>query len=220
MTVRTNARIAGFAFLFYIVVGVSTMIIARGIPGSEDTAERLAVLAEHAPLVRTNMLLGILTGFTALVLGAALYGYTRGEDPDIAALALACRVVEGASVLVPTIATLALLSIAADAPNDTGIAIAGLLWKLKGWNVTLAATFFAVGSTLFSWLLLRGALAPMYLARLGVFASVMLVIGLPLQLARVFGQPWTWIIWIPIAVFEVVLAVWLLWRGGKAPRAT
>jgi hypothetical protein len=46
------------------------------------------------------------------------------------------------------------------------------------------------------------------------------VIGLPLQLARVFGQPWTWIIWIPMAVFEVVLAVWLLWRGGKAPRAT
>src|SRR5260370_23592846 len=37
------------------------------------------------------------------------------------------------------------------------------------------AIFFAVGSTLFAWLLLRGRMIPVALAQLGVLASVLLV---------------------------------------------
>ncbi len=67
-----------------------------------------------------------------------------------------------------------------------------------------AAIFFAVGSMLFSWLLLRGWMIPVALAWLGVLASVLLVVILPLQVAGLFGRPtnWselvTWLIWLPI----------------------
>jgi hypothetical protein len=47
-------------------------------------------------------------------------------------------------------------------------------------DVALPATFFVVGSTLFSWLLLRGRMIPIPLAWLGVVASVLLVVCLPL----------------------------------------
>jgi hypothetical protein len=86
-----------------------------------------------------------------------------------------------------------------------------------------AAFFFAVGSTLFSWLLLRGRLIPVALAWLGVIASALLVVILPLQLAGLFGGPtsWsasvTWLIWLPMLVFELVLALWLLIKGVAMP---
>jgi len=86
-----------------------------------------------------------------------------------------------------------------------------------------AAFFFAVGSTLFCWLLLRGRLIPMALAWLGVLASVLLVVVLPLQLAGLFGGPmsWsasvTWLVWLPMLVFEVALALWLLIKGVGMP---
>jgi hypothetical protein len=86
-----------------------------------------------------------------------------------------------------------------------------------------AAIFFAVGSTLFCWLLLRGRLIPMALAWLGVLASVLLVVVLPLQLAGLFGGPtsWsasvTWLVWLPMLVFEVTLALWLLIKGVAMP---
>lgn len=88
-----------------------------------------------------------------------------------------------------------------------------------------AAIFFAVGSMLFSWLLLRGRLIPVALAWLGVIASVLLVVILPLQLAGRFGGPtsWsesiTWLVWLPMLVFEVVLALWLLIKGVAMPAA-
>jgi hypothetical protein len=86
-----------------------------------------------------------------------------------------------------------------------------------------AAIFFAIGSTLFSWLLLRGRLIPVALAWLGVLASVLLVVVLPLQLAGLFGGPmaWsasiTWLVWLPMLVFEVGLALWLLIKGVATP---
>lgn len=85
------------------------------------------------------------------------------------------------------------------------------------------AIFFAVGSALFSWLLLRGRMIPVALARLGVFASILLVVILTLQLAELFGGPmsWsasvTWLVWLPMLVFEVALALWLLIKGVAAP---
>ena len=88
-----------------------------------------------------------------------------------------------------------------------------------------AAIFFAVGSTLFCWLLLRGRMIPIALAWFGVIASVMLVVILSLQLAGLFGgsMEWsssiTWLVWLPMLVFEVLLALWLLIKGVAVPAA-
>lgn len=85
------------------------------------------------------------------------------------------------------------------------------------------AIFFAVGSTIFSWLLLRGRMIPIPLAWLGVIASALLAVILPLQVAGLFGGPmaWsgavTWLVWLPMLVYEVVLAFWLLVKGAATP---
>ena len=90
--------------------------------------------------------------------------------------------------------------------------------KLRGWSPTVGATFFAVGSTIFSYLMLRGRMIPAWLAWLGVVGSALLVLGLPLQLAGVLRGSISQLMWIPIAVFELTVAVWLLVKGVAAPR--
>jgi hypothetical protein len=92
----------------------------------------------------------------------------------------------------------------------------GVLGALPG-NMLIGATFFAVGSTLFSSLLLRGRMIPLPLAWLGVVASVLLVVGLPLQLAGFLGGPITQLMWLPMAAFEIPLGLWLLIRGVRIP---
>ena len=88
--------------------------------------------------------------------------------------------------------------------------------KWGDWATTTAATLFAVGSTLFSWLLLRGRMIPRPLAGLGVIASALLVIVLPLDLSGFLGGPVTPLVWIPIAAFELTLGPWLLFKGVPA----
>src|SRR5438128_11355421 len=119
MTRRTNARVAGFAFLLYIAAGIASLALA----GRAHVTD----------------VLNLLTSFSALVLGVTLYAITRDEDPDLAMLALVCRVIESI-------------------PGHGG------------------AIYFAVGSTVFCWLLLQGRMIPIALARLGVIASALLVV--------------------------------------------
>ncbi len=223
MTRTTNARLAGFTFLFYIATGITDMVLFnQATSGAEGTAATLASIAQHASLARVTVLLTLLETVCALVLAVTLYALTRDADPDLAMLALSFRVGEGVVGGISTQGTLGLLWLAtatgANAP-ETGAAHALGAFLLRGQGSGIAATFFAVGSTLFSYLFLRARSIPVPLAWLGVLASVLLVVILPLQLAGLFG--WLsgviWFMWFPMLVFEVALALWLLIKGVAMP---
>ena len=222
MTRATNARIAGFTFLFYIAVGLAAMVLSARATGGEGIAARLASMAQHATDIRVVVVLTVLECFSALVLAVTLYAITREQDPDLAMLALTCRVSEGVIGGASMPATLGLLWLAtttdAKAP-DIGAAhgLAAFMFKVDASSPLIAATFFAVGSMLFSWLLLRGRMVPVALAGLGVFASVLLVIGLPLQFAGVLHGTVAQLMWLPMAAFEIPLALWLLIKGVATP---
>jgi hypothetical protein len=219
MTPRTNARLAGAMFLFYIATGITSMVVFRqATGGAEGTAAALASLVEHAPLVRLTALLSLLTFFDAVVLGLALYGLTREEDHDLALLALICRVGEGvfgATGAVETLKLLSLATAAGAAPDAATIALGGLLLDPGGLTVAVAGTCFAVGSTIFCWLFLRSRSIPVALSWLGVAASLLVAVALPLRIAGHLEGAIGFLIWIPIGVFEVTLALWLLIKGVK-----
>src|SRR4051812_1649532 len=173
MNRTTVARMAGFTFLFYIVVGISAMAGAFHGAGKE-----LATIAQNV---------------SAVVLALALYVVTRVEGPRLAALGMIFRLAEG------------LLG--------AMVAVTGLALPRP---FVVAATLFAIGSTCFCWLLLRGRMMPRGLACLGFAASAILIIGLPLQLAGILRGTVTQLMWIPMLAFGVPAGVWLMLKGVPA----
>ena len=217
MTRQQNARVAGFTFLLYIAIGIAQAIIGAGVGVGNDSAARLASMASHAAQVRTNALLGLLMAFTALVLAVALYGITRDEDNDLAVLGLSFRLGEGFFGALPTLASLTMLALAST-PSDA--AAAGSLFRLRSVATLVGSVFFAMGSTIFAYLLLRGRLIPRALAWLGLAASVLLVFALPLQLAGLVTGAVAQAVWIPMAAFEIPLGILLLARGVSVGQPT
>ncbi|MGH7615118.1 MAG: DUF4386 domain-containing protein [Gemmatimonadales bacterium] len=222
MTRMTNARIAGFTFLFYIVVGISSLLVFGNAVSGEGVAAKLASISQHATAVRVTVLLNLLAACSAVVLAVALYGITRDEDHELAMLALARRVCEGVLVAISLETTVGLLWLAtaaagAGAPDQATANAIGAFLLMPG--APLAAIFFAVGSTIFSYLLLRGRMVPIPLAWLGVLASALLVVALPLQLAGMLTGAVTsyMVMWMPMLLFEVALALWLLFKGVATP---
>jgi hypothetical protein len=72
MTRTTNARIAGFTFLLYIVVGVAGIVLFNPVESADGTAAKLASIAEHAWRVRLTILQYMAFMVFALVLAATL----------------------------------------------------------------------------------------------------------------------------------------------------
>ena len=221
MTRTSNARVAGFTFLFYIAAGIPSMVLFSRATGGEGIAAKFASIAQHVTDMRVAFMLSLLTSVAALVLAVTLHAITREQDPDLAMLGLTCRVAEGVvGMSIPT--TLGLLWLAtaagADAPDPGAAhALGAFLLKVGAWKSLISASFFGVGSTLFSYLFLRGRMIPIPLAWLGVVASILVVVGLPLQLAGFLRGSVTSFMWIPMAAFEVPLALWLLTKGVAMP---
>jgi hypothetical protein len=219
MTRTTSARIAGGTFLFYIAVAFPGMVLLDRATSGEGIAARFTRIAQHATDVRLAVVLVLLGCFAALVLGVTLHAITREQDPDIAMLALTCRVAEGVISAISIPETLGLLWLAtATGPHapDAGAAHALGGYLLRG-DMSVTAAFFAVGSALFCYLLLRGRMIPVPLAWLGVVASVLLVVALPLQLPGLLRGPITSLMYLPILAFEVACGLWLLVKGVAAP---
>jgi len=163
MTLPSNARLAGTAYLLYIATGIGSMAA----PG------------------QIRPVLGTVMALCALTLGATLYAITRHVDRDLALLAMLCRVLEAGS-------------------GNSEI-------------------YFATGSTIFCWLLLKGRMIPSWLALLGLFSSGGLVVLLLVQQAAGkstnWSSPMTWVIWLPLLIFELTFAAVLLANRLTPPRS-
>ena len=185
MTKPANARVAGVTFLVYITAGLTGLGISVGRVASVE--------------------LSFVMMLSALVLGVTLYRLTCDQDRDLALLGLACRVGEAivGAMFLPW--RLALAN--AEAP------LRAVVIGARTLNGLVGATLFAIGSTIFAYLFLRGRLIPIALAWIGVIASVLLVVVLPLQLAGALSGAAVQLAWLPMIAFEVPLAIWLIVKG-------
>lgn len=178
MARSTNARIAGFTFLFYIAVAFPGMIWMNRATNAAGTAAQLARVAVHASDVRLAILSTLLSCFAAVVLAVTLYAITREVDHDLALLVFAFRLAEGVVgvIGIPNMQVLLSLAGAGAAPGARDPATAntiGAYMLMPAQSTMIGAPFFALGSMMFSYLLVRGRIVRL-------LASALLVVCLPL----------------------------------------
>ena len=223
MSRRASARVAGFAFLVYIVVAMTGMALSRQAGGEQDPSAKLATIAAHAGALRVAVLLDVLSCACALVLAVTLYVITRDEDPNLSLMVLVFRTAEGVIGAVSLQRSFGRIWLATasgpTAPDPASAsALAAVLLKTPSWSFHLAGWFFSVGSLVFAYLLLRGRIVPTVLAWIGVVGSILTVVGLPLQMAELIHSPVTDVMWIPLLLFEVPLGFWLIVKGAAMPQ--
>lgn len=216
MSSAINARVAGIAFLIYIAAGIASLALTQAASGGEDVATRLANMAENVTLLRYAALLDLVCAFCALTLAVTLYALTSAHGASLAMLAMVFRLVEGVLVTTSLSDSLGILWLARGSDESSGVIHILASYVMRS-EVMLTSTFFAAGSLLFAWLLLRGRLIPTPLAWLGVFASLLLLVVLPPQLVGLLSDPMLTAVWLPMLLFEVPLAFWLIVRGVRGP---
>jgi hypothetical protein len=223
MTLRANARLAGVTLLIYFVTGLGSHVLFNQTSAGVGMAARLANIAQHLTLVRVSALLLLLEFLCELVLAATLFALTRDQDRDLAFLAMGCRLTEGVIAAMATYSRLDLLAVAIASRTATGAnaaAAQALGASLLNDTAGPAALCFSVGNLIFASLFLRARSIPVWLASLGVVASILGLVELSLEMLGFLHGPSTMVPWIPMALFELLLALWLLIKGVAVRSAT
>jgi hypothetical protein len=222
MTLKTNARIAGTTFLLYIAIGITSIYLTpRLTNGAVETADKLAAAVQNNGLAQLNIILTLLSAACAVVLAITIYGLTREVDRELAIMALCWRVAEAVIIVMATMILITSMSIASSVTNGETAdvqpltALAEVIFQIEGSTGLLAGLCFALGSTVYCYLFLRGRSIPAWLAWLGVISSIILVVLLPLRIAGILEGLAATIIWLPMLLFELILSIWLLTKGVK-----
>ena len=162
---------------------------------------------------------------TAAGVAIGMYPVLRKHNAALALGSVTGRIVEGVFVLIGTLSLLVLLSVsqkslapgAASFQATADAMLAARVWA-HGFVMFLA---FLSGAAMYYYVLYRSRLVPRWLAGLGLFGAAL---GLVATVYSGFAQDFGFttvntVLNIPIALQEMVLAVWLIVKGFSAPTA-
>ncbi len=224
---RKAARIAGLAFpiSFVTVVSVNFGIFARLIVRGDPAQTARNILA-HERLFRVGIAGDVVYCVGVVVLLTALYVVLKPVDQNLALLAAFGRLVHGLTWLLATLnlfTALRLLSGAdysrAFGPDQLPVLARLYLSGFDQYYVGLL--FWALGATVGSYLWFKSNYIPRALAAFGVISSAWCAAcTLVLFIFPGFRSVVNW--WwydSPMAVFELALSFWLLFKGIRPPVA-
>jgi hypothetical protein len=219
---RRAARVAGLANL----LGMATVVVAQYVLFGPlvvrgDAAATARNILAHERLFRLSIAFDLLYVVGVLVLIAALYVILKPVGPGLALLAAICRLAYALTWVALAMSLFAGVRLLGDSTSrnvfgaETVPAIARLYFGRGFEAYYVGLPFYAVASTVGSWLFLRSAYIPKALAVFGVVSSAWCVACAFLYIVSPdFGRavnPY----WFdsPMALYEMAASVWLLLRG-------
>jgi hypothetical protein len=218
---RAAATTAGILYIIGTVAGVLSKVVALApVTGADDP---LAAGARHSDAVVTGALLVLLMGFSLAFVPVVLFPVLRRVDETLAigylvvrgALETACYIMSATSVLL----ILPLSEVMSAGPGTTspaGLRLGSLLVDSVEINA-VTALVFCLGGVLFYLLLYRSRLVPRWITLWGLVAIPFYVAAYLLTMYAVIDTDSAaqTSLFIPLAVQEMVLAVWMIARGFR-----
>jgi len=220
MNVDMNTiRFLGAAQLFVFVASLLSNQLLKSLVGSGDISESLVNISENLPRMRISTLVALLNCLGIVTLGALFYIVLNEQNKILALVALGCFLAEGITLAVSKIGAYGLISlsqefVAAGAPESTYFQSLGdFLYNSvdqKGYDIHML--FFCVGAILWYSLLHVSGFVPPLISIWGIVAVCLISIPVLLSLIGIDFLP-AGILALPYAPYELVLGVWLIFKG-------
>jgi len=218
-THRQAAIIVGVMFIIATVTAILGLLFYQPILSGPDYFINGAAQKNQ---VIVGALMELILACTAIGTAIGLFPVLRPYGERIALGHLFFRFLEAVVITIGIVAVLSLLTlsqafVAAAASDAAAYQVAGnLLRAVYKWTSMLGPLFFlGVNTLMYSYLLYKSKLVPRLLAVLGLSGAT-LVLGYALLVmsgVAVQGTAPLVVLALPIAVYEMILAVWLIVKG-------
>ena len=211
-----TSRILGIAFLLQFITSISSGLFIK--PTwfvSENISATMLKIAENPWLLRANILVDMLTSLGVIFLGVVLFVTLRKQNEQMALVALAFYILEGALLATSRIATFSLLGISqeyasAGQPENLQIFANLALESMEFVGFTLHMLAFCLGAVLFYYLLYKSGFVPRWLSLWGLITVLPLLIA---TLLTILDYQVPEILALPYIPFEFAIGLWILVKG-------
>jgi hypothetical protein len=212
-TVRTTARIIGALFLLATASSIAGFSIVESFTGAPDY---LSLVYPDRRELSWGLIFHLVNDASVVGIGILMFGLFKKLNPNIATTILSTRLLEGGLLCIGKIGLLLLMTIskqyiAAGMPEASHFQTLGTLAiKWHAWSFEMAMIALGLGGVTLGWLLYSARLVPRWIAVLGVIGYVCLFTRSALS---ILGYPQGFALFAPVALFEFVIPVWLIFKG-------
>jgi hypothetical protein len=216
---RKTAIVAGILFIFATVVNLlSNVAFLKPVLDAPDFLGRIFAGQNQ---ILTGSLLHIIASFACAGIAIALYPVLRKYNEGLALGSVSFRIAEAILYAFGSIGVLALLPLGqefvkAGMPGTSYFqTLANLLLSMRDWTGVFAVITFGAGALMYYAIFYKSKLIPRWLSGWGIVAAALCLVSGILVMFNIieFFTPVQIAINIPIALQEMVLAVWLIAKG-------
>jgi hypothetical protein len=208
-----HATTAGLLF----IAATATALVGTAFLGSIlDRSGFLTTAAHHQNQLSAAALFQLLAAFSSAAIAVTLYPVLRQHAAGMALGAVAFRLIEGVFYALSAVGTLSLVSLSDRlTAGASAQASADLVRDLRNSAGCVAVLAFYAGATLYYLIFYRSQLIPRWLSVWGLAGTAFgLTAGLLVLFQAIGTLSSTQVVLnLPIAVQEMVLAVWLIVKG-------
>jgi len=220
LSTKKVARVAGILFIIATVASLLGSGLTGSIVGAPDY---LVQIAANKNLIVVGALLAFVAAAGSAGIAISLYPVLRKYNEGLALGSVGFRLVEGVCYIVGAIGMLSLLSlsqkyVSAGYQDASTFQVLGtLISAIRNWaGFVFGVIAFCLGAAMYYYVMYRSRLIPRWLSAWGLI-GLTLVFSMTLLIAfgeRISGPSGMLVLLaIPIALQEMVLAVWLIVKG-------
>ncbi len=222
---RAAAIAAGILYITGTVAGVLSVAVIAPVG---DASDPLAAAAEHSGAVVTGALLVLVMGLSLAFIPIVLFPVLRRVNEVLALGYLIVRgAIETACYVVLAIGWLLLVPVSeamtagSGTASPAGVRVGNLVLDGDAANAVLALVF-CLGAGMFYTLLYRSRIVPLWISVWGLGAIAFYMVADLLAMYGVFdaNSPGQVLMFAPMFLQEMVLAVWLIARGFRPAAVT
>jgi hypothetical protein len=217
---NANRKAAIIAGVLFIAATAASLVGSSFTQSILDAPDYLVKISANQSQVTLGVLFQFIAAVTSAGIAISLYPTLRRHNEGLALGSVSFRIIEGVFYIVGALGLLSLVSLSqeyvkAGAPAASDFQILGTLIQAGShWaSFGFAVISFCLGALMYYYVFFQSKLIPQWLSGWGLIAIALL---LAMALFVMFGaQPsgTTLLLAIPIAVQEMVLAVWLIVKG-------
>jgi hypothetical protein len=212
-------KIAVITGVILIIATLMGPVLATPLTPDLTGTDYLTRVSAHPNQVAGAVLLWIISAFTSVGIAISLYPILKEWNAGLALGSVVFRTIEAAFYMVVIVGLMSLLTLGqqfttAGAADRTSLqAIGDLLVSVRDKAGLLAVFAFCLGASMYYYLLFQSRLIPRWLSGFGIVAIILMMAACVSALFS--GNRITSYIPLaaPIAVQEMVLAVWLIAKG-------
>ena len=217
---NTNRKTAIAAGVLFIIATAASLLSTSFTQSFLDAPDYLIKISANHNQIIIGVLFQFISGVTSAGIAISLYPILKKYNEGLALGSVGFRLIEGVFYIVAALGLLSLLSLSQDyvkagTPAASDFQILGtLILAVRNWAGFAFGVFsFCLGAMMYYCVFYQSQLIPRWLSGWGIIGIALL---LSMALWIMFGAKpagVTLVLALPIALQEMVLAVWLIAKG-------